>query len=62
MYQNVKLSCGHEIIWGESTNMPGASLPHVGGYAWCPECESDATIIEVDPDLDIHLSSQKGGY
>lgn len=53
LYQTVKLDCGHEITWGEPVGMPGASLPHVGGYAWCPECEVDTEIIEVDPDYDV---------
>lgn len=52
LYQTVKLDCGHEITWGEPVGMPGASLPHVGDWAWCPKCEVDAEIIEVTPDYD----------
>jgi len=44
-----ELDCSHKIVWGESPETPGASLPHVGMTAWCPGCESDQDIIEVTP-------------
>lgn len=46
-YPICKLECSHEITWGESTETPGASLPHVGLIAYCPECEDDQEVISV---------------
>lgn len=44
-----ELECGHSIVWGESPETPGASLPRMGGYAFCPECEADTEIAECNP-------------
>lgn len=48
---SVKLECGHKFAWGEEPEAPGASLPFVGGTAWCNECESDEKITAVTPDV-----------
>lgn len=39
------LECEHEIIWGESPETPGASLPRMGLVVWCEKCEEDQEIV-----------------
>jgi hypothetical protein len=47
----VLLECGHQIQWSEEPETPYASLPFIGGTAWCDECESDEEITDVTPDV-----------
>ena len=42
------LECGHEIAWHDEPHHPGADLPFVGRVVWCPECESDQEVVELD--------------
>lgn len=45
----ITLECGHSVTWGENCEQATADRPWEGRVVYCPECESDQKITEVDP-------------